>query len=192
MLKKKGFIPTSSFLLSKSDAIGNNKKKKSLMWGFTPNTFGKKVWGFTVLEILIVISILLIIISIVVSPFSSFRNRSVLNAEVENIITLLSEARTKTLASLDDSEYGVHFEANRAVFFKGNLFTEPDSNNKEIIFDQAVYISNISLTGAGVNVIFNRLIGKTDEDGTITIELTSDSTTNNVIHIYPTGSMEIK
>ena len=72
------------------------------------------------------------------------------------------------------------------------MFTEPDSNNKEIIFDQAVYISNISLTGAGVNVIFNRLIGKTDEDGTITIELTSDSTTNNVIHIYPTGSMEIK
>jgi hypothetical protein len=111
---------------------------------------------------------------------------------VENIITLLNEARSKTLASLDDSEYGVHFEANRMVLFKGNLFTEPDPDNKETVFNPTVYISNISLTGGGVNVIFNRLIGKTDEDGTITIALTSDPTINNVVHIYSTGSMEIK
>ena len=191
MLKKKGFTHTPNFLLSKSSSVCNIKKK-NLVWGFTPHTFVKKVWGFTILEILITISVLLIIISIVISPFSSFRNRSILNAEVENVITLLSEARSKTLASLDDSEYGVHFEANRMVFFKGNSFTEPDPDNKEIIFDQTVYISSISLTGVGADVIFNRLIGKTDEDGTITIALTSDPTTNNVIHIYSTGSMEIK
>ena len=179
MLKKKGFTHTPNFLLSKSSSVCNIKKKNL-------------VWGFTILEILITISVLLIIISIVISPFSSFRNRSILNAEVENVITLLSEARSKTLASLDDSEYGVHFEANRMVFFKGNSFTEPDPDNKEIIFDQTVYISSISLTGVGADVIFNRLIGKTDEDGTITIALTSDPTTNNVIHIYSTGSMEIK
>ena len=148
--------------------------------------------GFTLLEILIVISILLIIISIVVGPFSSFRNRSVLNAEIENITTLLSEARSKTLTSLADSEYGVHFETNRIVFFKGTLFTEPDADNQEIIFNPVVSISDISLTGAGVDVIFDRLTGKTDEDGTITIELISDSTINNVVHIYSTGSIEIK
>ena len=148
--------------------------------------------GFTLLEILIVISILLITISIVVGPFSSFRNRSVLNAEVENISTLLNEARSKTLTSLADSEYGVHFETSRIVFFKGNLFTEPDADNQEIIFNPVVSISNISLNGAGADVIFNRLTGKTDEDGTITIELASDSTTNNVVHIYTTGAIEIK
>ena len=205
---KKGFTPTPSFSLSKIKTKVRVTKKRKIWCGglpsYTPSfslskrgAAGNKkkknlVWGFTVLEILIVISVLLIIISIVVSPFSSFRNRSILNTEIENIITLLSEARSNTMASLDDSEYGVHFEANRMVLFKGNLFTEPDPNNKEIIFDQTVYVSNILLTGGGVNVIVNRLIGKTDENGTITIAVTEDPTTNNVIHIYSTGSMEIK
>lgn len=174
LLGNKGFMSVETL-----NAKETHKKSKSMA-------------GFTVLEILIVVSVLLVIISIVVSPFSSFRNRSILNTEVENIITLLNEARSNTLASLNDSEYGVHFEANRMVLFKGNLFTEPDPDNKEIIFDQTVYISNILLTGGGANVIFNRLTGKSDEHGTITIALTSSSTINNIIHIYSTGSTEIE
>ena len=175
---KKGFTPTPSFLLSKNSALGNRKKKNL-------------VWGFTLLEILIALSILFIIISIVVNPFSSFRNRSLLNIEVENILTLINDARSKTLSSFQDSEYGIHFETNRAVFFKGTSFVEPEANNIEIIFNTAIYISDISLTGGGSNLIFNRLTGKTDEDGTITVALTSDVSTNNVITIYATGSTEI-
>lgn len=148
--------------------------------------------GFTVFEMFIVMGVLLVIISIVVSPFSAFRNRSVLNAEVENVLTLLGEARASTLSSKNDSGYGVHFESGRMVFFSGDVFTEPDPDNKEFVFDTTVYISDISLTGSGSNIVFNRLTGKTDEDGTITIALASASTTNNIVHVYPTGSMEIE
>ena len=177
-IDKKGFTPTPNTSLSKSGDLGN-KKKKDL------------VRGFTLLELLIVVSVLLVLVSIVVSPFSSFRNRSLLNIEVENITTLINNARSKTLSSYNDSEYGVHFEANRVVFFKGTSFVEPDVNNIEIVFNTAIYISDISLVGGGSNLVFNRLTGKTDENGTITVALTSASTTNNVISIYATGSTEI-
>ena len=171
---KKGFTP-----LETPNTKGNHKRSKSLT-------------GFTLLEIVIALSILFILISIVVSPFSSFRNRSLLNIEVENITTLINDARSKTLSSFQDSEYGIHFETNRVVFFKGTSFTEPEADNVEIVFNSAISISDISLTGGGNDIIFNRLTGKTDEDGTITVSLTSDSSTNNVIHIYATGSTEIE
>ena len=57
--RKKGFTPTPSFLLSKSGLEGN-PKKKNLVWGFTPPTFAKKVGGFTLIEMLVGITILLV------------------------------------------------------------------------------------------------------------------------------------
>lgn len=148
--------------------------------------------GFTLLEILIAMSILVIVTSIVIGPFSSFRNRSILNTEVENVVTLLNEARSKTLTSLADSAYGVHFETNRAVFFKGDVFIESDPSNEEVVFNSIVQISNVSLNGGGSDVVFNRLTGKTDENGTLTIGLASDPTSNNIVYVYTTGSTEIK
>lgn len=56
--QKKGFTPIPSFLLSKRGTL-NNKKKKNLVWRFTPPAF-TKVGGFTLIETLVGISILLV------------------------------------------------------------------------------------------------------------------------------------
>ncbi len=60
-IKKNGFTLTPSFILSKNGVVGN-KKKKNLVRGFAPPAFAKKVRGFTLIETLVGISILLVAI----------------------------------------------------------------------------------------------------------------------------------
>jgi len=147
--------------------------------------------GLTVIELLIVFSILGILASIVTVSFSGFRNNSILSVETENIVSLISQARTDTLSSKDDTVYGIHFENDRVVLFKGATFTEPNPDNIEIELDGQININNISLNGGGDDVLFKRLTGKTDEHGTITISLTTNASSSRLISIYSTGLVDV-
>lgn len=147
--------------------------------------------GLTAIELVIVFGIMGILVSIVTTSFSGFRNNSILSVETENIVSLISQARTDTLSSKDDTVYGVHFETDRAVLFKGTTFTEPSADNIEIELDQKVELSTISLNGGGDDVVFKRLSGKTDEHGTITISLTDNASSSRMISIYTTGLVDV-
>ena len=147
----------------------------------------RKNTGVTALELLIILAILIILSAVILMPFGEFRDTNVLDAAADDIVSLLSEARRDTLLSRGASQYGVHFETNRMVYFKGTSFTEPDANNKEVAFDSRVRLSDISLAGSGADVVFERLTGKTANGGTVTLEITNDSSRQIVITIEPTG-----
>lgn len=143
--------------------------------------------GFTVLEILIAVAILVVLGALILSPFSKFRTSQILNSETENILSLITQARENTLSSADASQYGVHFENMRAVMFKGATYSASDSNNKPISISSQAQISTISLSGGGTDVVFQRLTGKTNQSGTVTLSLKSNPTKTRVIKIESTG-----
>ncbi len=142
--------------------------------------------GFTVVELLIVVAIVGTLASIVLVPFMGFRDTKVLDATADDIVSLLSEARQDTLLSKGASQYGVHFEATRMVYFKGTMFSEPNVNNKEVIFDSIVQLSSILFTG-GDDVVFQRLTGKTTNSGSTTLQVVSDTSREIIIIVEPTG-----
>lgn len=146
--------------------------------------------GFTIVELLVVISLFMLISSIVMAPLAAFRNGQILTLEAENIMSLLTQARSDTLASKFDSQYGVHFEATRIMLFKGTTFTEPHVDNIEVTFDTRVTLSGIVLSGGGSDIVFTRLIGKTTQDGTLTLSLPDNASTTRAITVYSTGSMD--
>lgn len=146
--------------------------------------------GFTLIEILIVIVILATIVTIVVSAFSRFDNNQSLQSATAKIVTALDEARSKTLASYDNSVYGVHLQSDKAVLFKGETFSPLSSDNEDFIFSSKISISEISLSGGGDEIIFKRLMGKTDQDGIITLSLISDSSKFKTITIQSSGIIE--
>jgi len=143
--------------------------------------------GFSVIELLVTVAIIGVISAIVLIPFSGFRDTKVLDTTADSIVSLLGEARQDTLLSKNASQYGVHFEATRMVYFKGTSFTEPDADNKEIIFDSIVQLSDISFTGSGGNVVFERLTGKTLNSGSTTIQIISEPSRQIIITVEPTG-----
>ncbi len=146
--------------------------------------------GITILEIIISITIMAIIIVAIVLNLSQFRNEQSLQNSTSDVISLLNEARTNTIASKNSTYYSVHFETNRAVLFTGGTFTEPNSTNKQIDITGSVLIpvsGGINLNGGGSNITFTRISGDTQNYGTIIIRLTSDATRQKTITINKTG-----
>ena len=146
--------------------------------------------GFTLIELMLAISIVTMISVLVLESLTKFRDRQLVEIGSENIMSLLAKARTDTLASLDDSEYGVHFEFDRMVLFKGGVFTEPSSDNTEVLFDLRVGLVDISLTGGGADVIFDRLTGGTSQYGVLTFGAFINASTTQKVTIFGTGSTE--
>ena len=147
--------------------------------------------GFTILEIIISLSIFLILAVIVVSSFSSFRNNQELTNAVQKTINLLNLARSKTLSSEGSSQYGVHFESSRIVLFKGASFSESSPDNNAEAFSSLIEISAINLNGGDNNLVFQRLTGKTGNYGTVTLRIKSDVGKTKIIDIKNTGIVNV-
>ena len=143
--------------------------------------------GFTMLELVVVVAIVVLLASIIITSFSQFRNSKVLDTGVENTLSVLAKARGNTLSSKNAYQYGVHFEATQAVLFRGATYSSFDTNNEAALLDNALEISSISLTGGGSNVLFDRLTGKTNMNGTIVIRVKSDTSKTKTITINATG-----
>lgn len=143
--------------------------------------------GFTVIELLITLSILALLTMTIFISMSSFRNNKALQMVSEDILSLIDEARGDTLSAKDSYAYGVHFESAKIVLFRGITYSSSDPNNKTIDIDNAVDINSISLTGGGQDILFQRLTGKTNQNGTVMIRLKSDNSKTKTITIEVSG-----
>lgn len=145
--------------------------------------------GISVIEILIVVSIIAVISAIIIPGFSEFRNQQELKNTTEDVLSLLNEARNNTISSKNSTTYGVHFESDKAVLFQGiYVFNSP--SNKQINFDSPIAIplsGGINLSGGGSDVLFSRITGDTEQDGNIVIRATNDVTKQKVITINKVG-----
>ncbi len=147
--------------------------------------FQKK--GFTAIELLITLSILVILTIIIFTSMNSFRNNKALQMVSEDILSLLDEARGDTLSAKDGYAYGVHFESSKIVLFRGTAYSSSDLNNKTVDVDNAVDVYNISLVGGGQEIIFQRLTGKTSQTGTVMIRLKADTSKTKTVTIEASG-----
>jgi len=147
--------------------------------------------GFTLMEVLVGIAILLFLSVIAMSVFSNLRNTQSLNGSVEQIITVIEEARVKTLSSSKSLQYGVRFGSDKIVLFEGGVFIEGAINNQETLFPDSVEIYAVLLNEGGSDVIFRKLTGETDQFGTISVRSKKNQSVSKDIKIKSTGVIEI-
>jgi prepilin-type N-terminal cleavage/methylation domain-containing protein len=146
--------------------------------------------GFTFIEILIAVVILVLITLLMLASFTTLRQQVEIDSSSQNILSVLRLARSKTLASESEDSYGVHFQSDKYVLFKGTTYNALDSNNKDYTLTDSE-INSISLNGGGGDVIFNRIRGTTDEYGTVTIRLLTDTSKTHTININNYGQVSL-
>jgi prepilin-type N-terminal cleavage/methylation domain-containing protein len=155
----------------------------------------KKQKGFSLIEILLVISIIFIIASIASPNLSEFKKQQTLKNTTADIVSLLNEARNNTIASKNSTTYGVRFWEDKAILFIGTSYID-SSDNIQVNFDSYVKISEddgLNLNNSFNNeVVFSRLTGDTINYGTIKVELVSDSSRYKIISINNIGIISVQ
>ena len=143
--------------------------------------------GFTLLEIIIVIGILGIILAVIVSPFASFRQRSILNTETQEMTTLINKARLSSMSSMNDKQYGIHFEAGKIVLFEGITYTEGVETNEEHLFNTILTLDSITINGGGAETVFQKITGSTNQNSTTTLKVIANTGASSTIIVLPSG-----
>lgn len=145
--------------------------------------------GFTLLELALVLGIIAILLVVLFTTFASFGKQQGLVKDNALIIEVLRQAQSNTLNSKNSNQFGVHFGSTSIVLFTGSTYSAGASTNETYNLSGGVNISNISLNGGGSDLVFSKLSGGTENNGTITITEQSTGQNRSVI-IYKTGLIE--
>jgi len=121
--------------------------------------------GFTFMEVLIVIALLVGMTGLAIPFYQSFQVGSQLDNTTQELSQTLRRAQAKAMAVESLSAFGVHFESESFTVFEGTSYIPGDPINEVIPFTSAITIT----PAMGSEVVFSSLYGETTHAGTITI-----------------------
>lgn len=127
-------------------------------------------FGFTFVEVILVIGILGIIVGLAIPLYQSFQISSQLDDLTQEVVQTLRRAQQKAMASEDFSDFGVHFESQRFVLFKGNSYNPADPLNEVVNLPSVLSIS------PATDIVFSALKGTVAISTLLTIQTRNNET----------------
>lgn len=143
--------------------------------------------GFTLIEALIVVAVIVVIAAVGVGVFRNFKIENQLNSASAGALSVIRLAQSKTIAGEAALQWGVHFQSDRYVLFQGGVYGAGDPNNIVSLLNSQIQISVIALAGGGSELIFNRLSGTTNQYGSVQISSVADASRMRTIYVESSG-----
>jgi Tfp pilus assembly protein FimT len=125
--------------------------------------------GLSAIELLVVIGVVVLLAVITVPSLMSLRRNQALQNSVNATVSLIQEARTKSLASYNNTFYSVYIDTTQAVLFTGGTYNAGDVSNKVVPYETPITLQSLSLQGGGSSIQFDRLKGTTAQHGTLSL-----------------------
>ncbi len=144
--------------------------------------------GYGILHFIIIIAVIGILLGVAAVPFFNFRQQQALENTTDAVVSILGEARAKTLAGYNSNTYGVRIEADKLVFFRGETYSASEPTNRITLYETGVSLQTLTLIGGGSVVRFDRLKGTASNHGTIVLQSSNGQT--RTITITSTGSVK--
>jgi prepilin-type N-terminal cleavage/methylation domain-containing protein len=144
--------------------------------------------GFTFVEILVVLAVLLIIATFSIIAFRSLYEGSGERTAVVEITDALREARNNSISSKNDTVYGVRIASTSVTRFVGNTYSAGNASNTLYMFEAGAMATG-TLVNAGTDIVFARLTGMPNVTGTVLV-VGNDGTSTTTISIEATGLIQ--
>ena len=145
------------------------------------------IQGFTLAEMLVVVSLMTIITAIGVPTFLAFQPGFRLNGGTREVLSRLMWARGEAVE--ENTTYVVNFPNNHSlqIFKDSNLNGSWDTGEWTQTIDIQIAYSDVTLSVSGSNPTFN---GRGTANGSTTITVTNSSGSKTVT-VSPTGNVKI-
>lgn len=133
--------------------------------------------GFTLIEIILSITLIGILAGISFPLYQTFQIKNDLNIAANEIIKSLRRAQILSETMDYDSSWGLKIETQKITLFQGENFSNREKNFDEQ-FELPPTISNPGIS----EIVFSKLYGEPNAWGTITLTSTNNSIKNILIN----------
>jgi len=140
----------------------------------------KKQLGFSMLEIIIVIGLLMIITTGTTVLFLSTISNNQREVVVNEIVSSLREAQSRAMNGENQSEFGIYFDQHKYIEFQGDSYSDEDINNNTNLLPAGVTLQSIDFNGNSF-VFFERMTGEANNAGTVDIKVTGRGGVKRII-----------
>lgn len=123
--------------------------------------------GFTFVEMIIVVFLIVLIVGFTVIGFKNFATYQQYNQAVGEVGFVLNQTKVDARSSADDDAHGIHVATNTITQFVGDTYNVSDSTNQEHTFELVTFEAN--LTGGVDTIVFEKLTGIPSATGTIVV-----------------------
>ncbi|MDD5639503.1 MAG: prepilin-type N-terminal cleavage/methylation domain-containing protein [Candidatus Pacebacteria bacterium] len=120
--------------------------------------------GFTMIELLLTIAMVVILIGITIPFFSQFSKNN-LQIDSEMVVDSIRTAKLSAISQKNNSGWGVHFQSEKITIFKGISF-----EMREISFDEEIDISDNYIFSGVNDIFFSPFNGIPNKTGVIVME----------------------
>ena len=128
--------------------------------------------GFTLLEILLSISVLAIIAGVGIPVYQSFQVRNELSLATNTVAQTMRRAQTLAEAVEGDDTWGVYVGGSAITLFKGANYL-----GRDVAYDEIFNLSNTIVPTGDQEIIFNKFTGEPQSFGTLILTTADDSKT---------------
>lgn len=139
--------------------------------------------GFTLIEIVVVLGIMIMLITITTLSLSSLQNKTNLGVTMGTLISDIKQQQLKAIVGDTEGSgtahaYGVHFDSDKYVLFRGTTYSAVDPNNFAVNLNANLIFSSINFPTD--SIVFKQISGEIDgfTAGESSVTMTNTSSTD--------------
>lgn len=149
--------------------------------------------GFTLIETIVIICILVILISIAIPVMNSIGDKSSLENIVIEVVNSLKLAKARTIGSEGDSPWGIYFNTTtpyKYIVFQGTNYDSRDTTLDEShALPKNIMFSSLNLDGGVEEIVFDKVTGKTGAFGTVILDYETGTSEPKTVYIENSGNV---
>lgn len=102
--------------------------------------------GFTLIEIILVMSILFILFGFTTLSFVKQQNSVSVQSITDSLVSDINSAQNKAMLGDSNASYGIYFQPDRYVLFAGSSYSQNNPSNFIVNIDPGYQISNVTFS----------------------------------------------